>query len=129
MREFHVMHGPHGQVHTISDGGREHVAVWPDMLSAVRYKSRQRELGGYWAVPLDRRLYEEVLFDGRGRRRRFFLMPGANPGAEVERGRVLECGEIESELYAGTMIGSLRARPGGGAVASRTVARGRLATI
>ena len=129
MREFHVMHGPHGQVHTVSDGGREYVAVWPDMLSAVRYKSRHRELGSYWAVPLDRRLYEEMLFDGRGRRRRFFLMPGTNPGAEVERGRVLEGNEIESELYAGTMIDGRHTRPHGGAVTSQTVAHRPAATI
>lgn len=40
MGEFYVMHGPQGQLQKMEVGGREHVAVWPDMLSALRYKAR-----------------------------------------------------------------------------------------
>ena len=99
MREFYVMHGPRGQLQTVEAGGREHVAVWPDMLSALRYKTRHPELLKFWTVPLDRRLYERKFIRQGGGRETFFLMSGADPGLEVARGRVIERGEIEERLY------------------------------
>lgn len=99
MSEFYVMHGPQGRLRTVEVEGREHVALWPDMLSALRYKARHPELLKYWAVPLDRRLYEqEFLRPGAGRAS-FFLMSGAGPGLEVARGRVVGRGEIVAGLY------------------------------
>ena len=121
MKEFYVLHGPRGEVHTCLAGGREHVAVWPDMLSALRYKSRRRELLSYWAVPLDRRLYEELIFDGRGAHGRFHLMSGANPGAEVESRRTLPRGEIEKKLYA-QPLGGVPPWAAGGAARTRPAA-------
>jgi len=99
MSEFYVMHGPRGQVQTVEVGGRKHVALWSDMLSALRYKARHPELLKFWTVPLDRRLYERKFLGPRGGRDGFFLMSGANPGFEVARGRVIERGEIEAGLY------------------------------
>jgi hypothetical protein len=99
MSEFYVMHGPRGQVQTVTVGGQEYVALWADMLSALRYKARHPELLSYWTVQLDRRLYEWKFLDGDGGRRRFYLMSGANPGLEVSRGRAVEPAEIESRLY------------------------------
>ena len=99
MKEFYVMHGPRGQVQTVKVGGREYVALWPDMLSALRYKARHPELLSHWTVPLDRRLYEGKFLDKDGRRCRFFLMSGADPGLEVSRGRVVEPAEVEAGLY------------------------------
>lgn len=99
MSEFYVMHGPQGQIRTVEVEGREHVALWPDMLSALRYKARHPELLKFWTVPLDRRLYEqEFLRPGAGRAS-FFLMSGADPGFEVARGRVIGRGEIVAGLY------------------------------
>lgn len=99
MREFYVLHGPLGQVQTVSVEGAEHVAVWPDMLTALRYKTRHPELTDYWAVPVDRLLYEEKFLDPEGRRWRFFLMSGANPGLEISGGRKLDPAQIEAGLY------------------------------
>ncbi len=79
--------------------GREYVALWADMLEALRYKARHPELLSYWTVPLDRRLYERKFLGPRGGRDNFFLMSGADPGFEVARGRVVERGEIEAGLY------------------------------
>jgi hypothetical protein len=121
LKEFYVLHGPRGEVHSCTVGGREHVAVWPDMLSALRYKSRRRELLSHWAVPLNRRLYEELVFDGRGGHGRFYLMSGANPGAEVELGRALPRGEIERRLYA-QPLGGVPPWAAGGAPRARAAA-------
>ncbi|MER3426730.1 MAG: hypothetical protein C4334_01320 [Pyrinomonas sp.] len=99
MHKFYVMRGPQGQIETVRVGGRTMIAVWPDMLSALRYKTRHPELMSFWTVPLDRRLYEEKFLDAGGGRARFFLMSSANPGQEIERGRVLDASEIEAELY------------------------------
>ena len=83
MREFYVMQGPRGQLQTVVVGGCEHVAVWPDMLSALRYKTRHPELLKYWTVPLNRRFYEQKFLSVAGEQKSFFLMSGANPGMEV----------------------------------------------
>ena len=99
MREFYVMHGPQGQLRTVEVEGREHVALWPDILSALRYKARHPELLKFWAVPLDRRLYEQVFLGPGADRARFFLMSGTDPGFEVARGRVVGRGEIVAGLY------------------------------
>ena len=99
MRDFYVMHGPEGQLQTVKVEGREHVALWPDMLSALRYKARHPELQRFWAVPLDRRLYEQEFLRPGGDPGSFFLMSGADPGLEVARGRVVGRGEIVAKLY------------------------------
>ncbi|HEX8117011.1 MAG TPA: hypothetical protein VF521_07055 [Pyrinomonadaceae bacterium] len=99
MGEFYVMHGPQGQLQRVEVEGREHVAVWPDMLSALRYKTRHPELLKFWTVPLDRRLYERKFTRmGRGEES-FYLMSGADPGLEVAHGRTLGRAEIEERLY------------------------------
>ena len=98
MNEFYFMQGPRGRVQTVHVGGREHVALWADMLAALRYKTRHPELSEHWAVPLDRLLYEEKFLEKDGGRRRFFLMSGADPGLEVSRGRVLGPAEVEAAL-------------------------------
>ena len=105
MSEFYFMQGPRGQVQTVHVGGREYVALWADMLAALRYKTRHPELSGHWAVPLDRLLYEEKFLEKDGGRRRFFLMSGADPGLEVSRGRVLDPEEVEAVLYPATCGG------------------------
>lgn len=105
MDEFYFMEGPRGQVHAVSVRGREHVALWSDMLAAIRYKTRHPGFADYRVVPLDRLLYEEKFLDRDGRRGRFFLMSGANPGLEVERGRIIEAAEIEAALYPATFGG------------------------
>jgi hypothetical protein len=99
MHRFYVMRGPQGEIETVKVGGQAFVAVWPDMISALRYKARHPELMSFWTVPLDRRLYEEKFLDASGGRARFFLMSSANPGQEIERGRALDVSEIEAELY------------------------------
>jgi hypothetical protein len=121
MSEFYVMHGPRGQVQTVTVGGQEHVALWADMLSALRYKARHPELLSYWTVPLDRRLYETKFLDRDGGRRRFYLMSGADPGLEVSRGRVVAPAEVEAGLYSGAFGGRVPAplrKAGAGAPSS-----------
>lgn len=105
MDEFYIMHGPRGQVQTVSVGESEYVALWADMLAALRYKTRHPEYSQFWAVPLDRLLYEEKFLDKDGGRRRFYLMSGADPGLEVSRGRVVDPAEIEAKLYSMTLGG------------------------
>lgn len=105
MSQFYVLQGPQGQVQTVSAGERECVALWADMLAALRYKTRRPDLAEFWTVTVDRLLYEEKFLDKGGRRRRFFLMSGADPGLEVERGRVVDPAEIEAALYPATFGG------------------------
>ena len=99
MKEFYIMHDSRGQVQTVPVGGSMHVAVWPDMLTALRYKTRHPELMDYWIVPIDRLLYEEKFLERDGGQQKFFLMSGANPGLEILCGRVLDTCEIESSIY------------------------------
>jgi hypothetical protein len=105
MNEFYVMYGPGGEVQTVSVAGSEYVALWADMLAALRYKTRHPEFSQYWVVSLDRLLYEEKFLDKDGRGRRFFLMSGADPGLEISRGRVVDPAEIEAALYPATCGG------------------------
>lgn len=123
MREFYVMHGPKGHLQTVEAGGREHVALWPDMLSALRYKARHPGLLKFRTVPLDRRLYEQKFLGPRAGVESFFLMSGADPGFEVARGRVVGREEIEARLYPEWFRPAASARAGAQApAAARQVA-------
>jgi hypothetical protein len=112
MSKFYVMRGPRGQLQTVTVAGREYIAVWPDMLSALRYKTRHPELLACWTVPLDRRLYEERFLSSGGQGPSFFLMAGSDPGLEIARGRVCEPVEIERELYTEVPASVIRSQAG-----------------
>jgi hypothetical protein len=91
MKNFFVLRGPQGQLSTVRLKDKEYVAVWPDMLSALKYKSRHRNLFEYWAVQLEKRNSKGRFLNSSDQA--FLVMPHS-PVKDHVNGRIVSKSEL-----------------------------------
>ena len=88
---MYLMKRANGDLFTLTVGGNEYVAVWPNEFAARRYKARNPELLVYLPARIDRALVERKL--GRllhEQSLRFWLLDENDPAAGFNRGRMVE---------------------------------------
>jgi hypothetical protein len=88
---MYAMRRANGDLFTLIIDGNDYVALWPDEISARRYKSANPELLVYLPVRIDRSIVERKLKPlATERPLRFWLLDEKDPAAEFESGRIIQ---------------------------------------
>jgi hypothetical protein len=88
---MYVMKRANGDLFTLTIGGNDYIALWPDELTLMRYKAANPELLVYLPARIDRAMVERKLKPiATERPLRFWLLDEKDPAAEFDSGRIIE---------------------------------------
>ena len=110
MEQMTIMRRADGKLFTIEVRGQEHLALWPSLESALRYKRRNPQLLVFLPAAAASPFGKQSLLPLRKENRGVFLLIDAG-GAHFGDGQAISWGELDSRLSASVQPADRKAEP------------------
>src|SRR5688572_21745134 len=99
MNKLSIMRRANGELFTLKRNGREYLAVWPNLDSAIQYKARNPELLVFVPVMVDNAFVQKRLQSLKKEEFRLFLLADTRV-ALLKEGRKMKWEEMEQSSPA-----------------------------
>lgn len=102
MDQLSIMRRANGELFTLTLKGQKHLAVWPSLQSAMRYKARNRELLVFLPAPVASPFGQKSLAPLRKENLGLFLLIDDGQ-ARFRDGRRISWEELDNDISASTL--------------------------